>query len=89
MELEAAHIVLVDQAAHLVGTHLAAHRIDAGKGDQRVGMARRVLGHLLVADAHLASLALGVDREDHGQHPALSVIGGRLVDRRARSGCLK
>ncbi len=80
MELEAADRPLADQLPRLGDTFVATSRIDAGEGDEHVGMTASPFDHVLVAHPGLARGEGGVDREHDCHHPSLPVVGGDLVD---------
>ena len=82
VELEALHAELVDEAARLARTHLSLVRIDRRERDQNVTVLRSELRDFFVFVAAVASLALRIDRKDHGRDVFLAEVRGRFGDSR-------
>ena len=78
VELEAAHVVLVDQPPGALGRVLAV-RVHARERDHHVGVGGGRLGDLLVRDGLAPAARLVVDREHHARHLALAVVRRHVV----------
>ena len=83
VELEAPDAVLVDQPPRLPRARHPARGIDAGERDQDVGVGRRRLGDLLVADAARARTTDSASTVNTtAAIVALAVVGGDVGGRR-------
>ena len=85
VELEAAHAVVADEAAHLVH-RVRPVRVDGRERDQHVRVRSGDLGDLLVPHRGATRDGLGVDGEDDRGHVARAVVRRDVLDgRRAAS----
>ena len=78
MKLEPLDAKFTHQTPRLACTFLALGRVDAGKGDQDVGICGAMLGDFFVVVPVKASLAFGINAKDYRTNVARAVIGGSL-----------